>query len=67
MDRIVGGETLTPTAEKVRRLMHYGQFFSRTPCTSSLCSPICSSVSTPTGHRNVIGVAAKHRDLAVQG
>ena len=27
MDRIVGGEKLTPTAEKMRRLMHYGQFF----------------------------------------
>ena len=27
MDRIVGGEKLTPTAEKVRRLMHYGQTY----------------------------------------
>ncbi|MBT8462957.1 MAG: nickel-dependent hydrogenase large subunit, partial [Gemmatimonadetes bacterium] len=27
MDRIVGGENLTPTAEKMRRLMHYGQMF----------------------------------------
>jgi NAD-reducing hydrogenase large subunit len=27
MDRIVGGEKLTPTAEKMRRLMHYGQMF----------------------------------------
>jgi NAD-reducing hydrogenase large subunit len=27
MDRIVGGENLTPTAEKMRRLMHYGQIF----------------------------------------
>ena len=27
VDRIVGGENLTPTAEKMRRLMHYGQFF----------------------------------------
>ena len=25
VDRIVGGENLTPTAEKMRRLMHYGQ------------------------------------------
>jgi len=25
MDRIVGVDELTPTAEKVRRLMHYGQ------------------------------------------
>ncbi len=27
MDGIVGGEKLTPTAEKMRRLMHYGQIF----------------------------------------
>ena len=27
VDRIVGGEKLTPTAEKMRRLMHYGQMF----------------------------------------
>ena len=27
VDRIVGGEELTPTAEKMRRLMHHGQFF----------------------------------------
>ena len=27
MDRIVGGENLTPVAEKMRRLMHYGQMF----------------------------------------
>ena len=27
MDIIVGGENITPTAEKMRRLMHYGQTF----------------------------------------
>ena len=27
MDRIVGVTTLTPTAEKMRRLMHYGQTY----------------------------------------
>jgi len=35
MDIIVGGEKLTPTAEKLRRLMHYGRCTSRTRCTSS--------------------------------
>jgi coenzyme F420-reducing hydrogenase alpha subunit len=31
VDRIVGGEKLTPTAEKMRRLMHYGQLFQSQP------------------------------------
>ena len=36
MDIIVGGENLTPTAEKMRRLMHYGQFFqSKFFCSTS--------------------------------
>ena len=35
VDRIVGGEKLTPTAEKMRRLMHYGQFF-QSPRTALL-------------------------------
>jgi NAD-reducing hydrogenase large subunit len=50
MDRIVGGDTLPPTAEKMRRLMHYGQimqshvlhFFHlsrRISCSASTASP----------------------------
>ena len=27
MDYVIGAENLTPTAEKMRRLMHYGQMF----------------------------------------
>jgi NAD-reducing hydrogenase large subunit len=69
MDRIVGGERLTPTAEKVRRLMHYGQFFqSHALHFFHLVSPdLLFGFDADPAIRNVIGVAAKYPDLAVQG
>ena len=69
MDRIVGGENLTPTAEKVRRLMHYGQTFqSHALHFFHLCSPdLLFGFDADPAIRNVIGVAAKFPDLAVQG
>jgi NAD-reducing hydrogenase large subunit len=69
MDRIVGGENLTPTAEKMRRLMHYGQMFqSHALHFFHLCSPdLLFGFDADPAVRNVIGVAAKHPDLAVQG
>ena len=69
MDRIVGGEDLTPTAEKMRRLMHYGQTFqSHTLHFFHLVSPdLLFGFDADPKIRNVIGVAAKHPDLAVQG
>jgi len=69
MDRIVGGETLTPTAEKIRRLMHYGQIFqSHALHFFHLCSPdLLFGFDADPAVRNVVGVAVKHRDLAVQG
>ncbi len=69
MDRIVGGENLTPTAEKVRRLMHYGQVLqSHALHFFHLVSPdlLFGFDADPT-IRNVIGVAKKYPDLAVQG
>jgi hypothetical protein len=50
MDRIVGGENLTPTAEKMRRLMHYGQMLqSHALHFFHLCrARTCCSASTPT-------------------
>jgi len=77
MDRIVGGEQLTPTAEKIRRLMHYGQI-----CQSHalhffhLTSPdllfgtdgtASSAFGAPPAQRNILGVAAKYPELATQG
>jgi NAD-reducing hydrogenase large subunit len=69
MDRIVGGEKLTPTAEKMRRLMHYGQIFqSHALHFFHLVSPdLLFGFDADPAIRNVIGVAAKFPDLAVQG
>jgi NAD-reducing hydrogenase large subunit len=69
MDRIVGGENLTPTAEKMRRLMHYGQTFqSHALHFFHLASPdLLFGFDADPAIRNVIGVAAKYPDLAVQG
>jgi NAD-reducing hydrogenase large subunit len=69
MDRIVGGENLTPTAEKMRRLMHYGQMLqSHALHFFHLCSPdLLFGFDADPAIRNVIGVARKYPDLAVQG
>lgn len=69
MDLIVGVDTLTPTAEKIRRLMHYGQMFqSHSLHFFHLASPdLLFGFDADVAIRNVIGVIAKHSDLAVQG
>jgi NAD-reducing hydrogenase large subunit len=77
MDRIVGGEQLTPTAEKVRRLMHYGQilqshalhfFYLATPdLLFGTDGTATSAFGAPVAQRNFIAVAAKYPELAVQG
>ena len=68
MDRIVGGEDLTPTAEKIRRLMHYGQMYqSHALHFFHLASPdLLFGFDADPAIRNVIGVAAKYPELAVQ-
>lgn len=68
MDRIVGGENLTPTAEKMRRLMHYGQTFqSHVLHFFHLCSPdLLFGFDADPAIRNVVGVINKYPDLAVQ-
>ena len=69
VDCIVGGENLTPTAEKMRRLMHYGQTFqSHALHFFHLVSPdLLFGFGADPAIRNVIGVAIKFPDLAVQG
>ncbi len=69
MDRIVGGENLTPTAEKIRRLMHYGQMLqSHALHFFHLCSPdFLFGFDADPAVRNIVGVARKYPDLAVQG
>jgi NAD-reducing hydrogenase large subunit len=69
MDGIVGVDTLPPTAEKMRRLMHYGQTLqSHALHFFHLCSPdLLFGFDADPAIRNVIGVARKFPDLAVQG
>ena len=65
----VGPEGLTPTGEKMRRLMHYGQTFqSHALHFFHLVSPdLLFGIDADPAIRNVIGVALKYPDLAVQG
>jgi NAD-reducing hydrogenase large subunit len=72
LDVIVGagtGDGLTPTGEKMRRLMHYGQIFqSHALHFFHLVSPdLLFGIDADPAVRNVIGVAMEHKDLAVQG
>ncbi|MBD3243114.1 MAG: Ni/Fe hydrogenase subunit alpha [Chitinivibrionales bacterium] len=72
MDVVVGagtGDGLTPAGEKMRRLMHYGQTFqSHALHFFHLVSPdLLFGIDADPAIRNVIGVALKHKDLAVQG
>ncbi|MBN2348732.1 MAG: Ni/Fe hydrogenase subunit alpha [Bacteroidales bacterium] len=72
LDVIVGagnGNGLTPTGEKMRRLMHYGQFFqSHTLHFFHLASPdLLFGIDADPAIRNIIGVAMEHKELAVQG
>lgn len=69
VDLIAGVDKLTPTAEKIRRLMHYGQMFqSHVLHFFHLVSPdLLFGFDADPAIRNVIGVAKKFPDLAVQG
>ena len=69
MDVIVGADKLTPTAEKMRRLMHYGQTYqSHALHFFHLCSPdLLFGFDSDPANRHVIGVAEKFPELAVQG
>lgn len=71
MDVIVGagtGDGLTPVAEKMRRLMHYGQIFqSHSLHFFHLASPdLLFGYDADPVKRNVIGIAQEKKDLAVK-
>ena len=65
----VGPDNISPTAEKMRRLMHYGQFFqSHSLHFFHLVSPdLLFGIDADPTKRNVIEVAKEFQDLAVQG
>jgi len=69
LDVIVGADKLTPTAEKMRQLMHYGQTYqSHALHFFHLASPdLLFGFGADVSKRNVIAVAAEYKDLAVQG
>ena len=68
LDQVVGA-TLTPTAEKIRRLMHYGQILqSHALHFFHLSSPdLLFGFDSDVARRNIVGVAAEYPDVARQG
>jgi len=69
LDRVVGAKRLTPTAEKIRRLMHYGQILqSHALHFFYLCSPdLLFGFDSDVSRRNIVGVAAAHPQIAQRG
>jgi NAD-reducing hydrogenase large subunit len=71
IDQIVGidPEDLSPTATKIRRLMHFGQVFqSHALHFFYLASPdLVFGMDAPVEKRNVVAVAGADRDLVVRG
>ncbi|WLQ12962.1 Ni/Fe hydrogenase subunit alpha [Hahella aquimaris] len=69
MDMIVGADVLPPTAEKMRRLMHYGQVMqSNVLHFFHLSSPdLLFGFDAPRGKRNIFNVIKEFPDLAKQG
>jgi NAD-reducing hydrogenase large subunit len=69
LDVIVGAKQLTPTAEKMRRLMHYGQILqSHALHFFHLSSPdLLFGFDSEVARRNIVGVAAAHPDIARKG
>ena len=69
LDMIVGATQLTPTAEKIRRLMHYGQILqSHALHFFHLASPdLLFGFDADVAKRNVVGVIAAYPDTAKKG
>lgn len=69
IDMIAGVTELTETAYKLRLLLHYGQTLqSHALHFFHLCSPdLLFGFESDLANRNIIGVIAKHPQLALQG
>ena len=69
LDQVVGATQLTPTAEKIRRLMHYGQILqSHALHFFHLSSPdLLFGFDSDVARRNIVGVAAAYPEIARQG
>lgn len=68
-DQLIGVQQLTPTAEKVRRLMHLGQVLqSHALHFFHLSSPdLLFGYDDAVAHRNIVGVLADYPEIATQG
>ena len=68
-DMIVGADELTATAEKIRKLMHFGQTLqSHALHFFHLCSPdLLFGFDDEVHHRNIVGVIEDSPEIAKQG
>ncbi|WP_296443906.1 Ni/Fe hydrogenase subunit alpha, partial [Rhodoferax sp. UBA5149] len=68
-DRVVGALPVTPSADKIRRLMHYGQVMqSHALHFFYLSSPdLLFGFDSEVNRRNIVGVAQAHPDIARKG
>ncbi|HRP26343.1 Ni/Fe hydrogenase subunit alpha [Thauera sp.] len=69
LDLVVGASRVTPTADKMRRLMHYSQILqSHALHFFHLSSPdLLFGFDSEVGRRNIVGVAEKYPDIAKKG
>jgi NAD-reducing hydrogenase large subunit len=69
LDRVVGATPVTASADKIRRLMHYGQVMqSNALHFFHLASPdLLFGFDSEVAQRNIVGVAAAHPDIARKG
>ncbi len=69
LDMMLGVKKLTPTAEKIRRLMHYGQILqSHALHFFHLSSPdLLFGFGSDVARRNIVGVAAAQPEVAKKG
>ncbi|MCF8151944.1 MAG: Ni/Fe hydrogenase subunit alpha [Burkholderiaceae bacterium] len=69
LDMILGVKQLTPTAEKIRRLMHFGQILqSHALHFFHLSSPdLLFGFGSDVAARNIVGVIAAHPEIAKKG
>lgn len=63
------GQRLTPTAEKNRRLMHYGQVLqSHALHFYHLCTPdLLFGFDSDVARRNIVGIIGEYPEIATQG
>ena len=69
VDQLAGVDTLTPTATKLRRLLHFGQILqSHALHFFHLSSPdLLFGFGSNLEHRNIVGVIEDYPDLALKG